>query len=78
MKAFLLNLRKVTPWLLLTLAVFYIISGFGITYPNVIGAITFGWLTKNLSFQIHNYLIIPFALVLILHIFLVFKLKKLL
>ena len=48
----------------------YMISGFGITEFRVVEYLTFGLFTKRLAFEIHEYLWIPFVVLLILHIFL--------
>ena len=46
------------------------ISGFGITEFIIVESITFGLLTKKLAFEIHEYLWIPFTVLLALHVFL--------
>jgi cytochrome b subunit of formate dehydrogenase len=76
MKVSLLSIKKITHWLLLALTLVYIISGLGILYNSIMLAITLGLLTKNLSFQIHNYLLIPFLAVLFLHIVFVIRIRK--
>jgi thiosulfate reductase cytochrome b subunit len=68
--------KKVIPWLLLAVLALYIITGFGITEFRTIEAITFGLLTKNLSFKIHNALTIPFVVLLVVHIALPYVLRK--
>lgn len=60
--------RKTIIWLLAIVTVLYAVSGFGITEFRTVEALTFGLLTKNLAFWIHNALSIPFALLLVLHI----------
>jgi len=55
---------------LLALTVAYLITGFGIIDSRIVEPLTFGLLTKNLSFTIHNYLWLPFALFLVTHIYL--------
>lgn len=55
--------------LLLLLLLAYGITGFGITEFRIIETITFGLITKPVAFQIHNNLIIPFLVLLLLHIF---------
>jgi hypothetical protein len=69
-------LKKVIPWLLLAVLAFYILTGFGITQFRTVEAITFGALTKNLSFRIHNDLTIPFAVLLAAHIVLPYVIRK--
>lgn len=65
------SIKKAVHWLLLVTTVIFLISGFGITQYRIVEAITFGLLSKNLSFKIHLNLWIPFVILLILH--LIFK-----
>ena len=73
MKASLVNFVH---WLLLIFIVIYIITGLGILYYQIIGTLTLGLLTKALSYQIHLYLLIPFLVLLILHIIIVIMKRK--
>jgi thiosulfate reductase cytochrome b subunit len=75
MEVSLIKLRDITKWILLALALTYIITGLGIAYFRIVEAVTFGLLTKNLSFRIHSYLLIPFLVFLISHVLLVRKTK---
>ena len=50
--------------------VLYVISGLGITQYRTVESLTFGLLTKNLSFRIHGNLLVPFLILLGLHILL--------
>lgn len=68
--------KKVIPWLLLAVMALYILTGFGITQFRTVEAMTFGLLTKNLSFKMHNALTIPFAVLLVAHIVLPYVVKK--
>jgi cytochrome b subunit of formate dehydrogenase len=61
--------RQVVHWLLLAVIVLYLLTGFGITQFRVVEHVTFGLLTKNLAFNIHNNLLIPFIVLLGLHIY---------
>lgn len=67
---------------LLMLLIAYGITGYGITEYRTVEMLSFGLVTKPLSFEVHNNLLIPFLLFLLLHIFfkplfrLVFKTKK--
>ena len=54
---------------LLLLLLSYGLTGYGITELRTVESMTFGLITKPVSFQIHNNLIIPFLVVLLLHIF---------
>jgi hypothetical protein len=76
MKVSLHDLRKIVYWTLLAIVFVYIISGFGILYYQIIETVTLGILTKALSYEIHNYLLIPFLVVLAIHIFLALGKKK--
>jgi len=57
-------IKRTIHWLLAIVAIMFLITGFGITE-----FMTFGLLTKNLAFKIHNNLWIPFIILLGLHIF---------
>ena len=63
-----LNLRRADSWLLFALALLLILTGLGITEYRTIGAVTFGLLPKNLAFQLHSLLWIPFLAVLVAHL----------
>ncbi len=60
--------RRIVHWALTALILVYFITGFGITEFRTVEAVTFGLLTKNMSFKIHNNIWIPFVVLLILHI----------
>jgi hypothetical protein len=53
----------------------YIITGFGITEYRIIETITFSALSKPVSHLIHSNLIIPFFILLILHVLLSVKIN---
>jgi cytochrome b subunit of formate dehydrogenase len=61
--------RQIVHWLLLAVLVLYLITGFGITEYRVVEQVTFGLLTKPLAFMIHDNLLIPFVILMILHIY---------
>ena len=61
-------LRKVVRWSLLVLVLMYVLTGYGITEFRTVESITFGLLTKPLSFVIHHYLIYPMAGLLTVHV----------
>jgi hypothetical protein len=61
---------------LLVVLALYIITGYGITQFRTVETITFGLLTKNLSFKIHNALTVPFLVLLVVHIVLPYILRK--
>ena len=62
--------KKTIHWLLAVLVILYLVTGLGITEFRTVETLTFGLLTKNLAFKIHNSLWIPFIILLGLHIFL--------
>jgi thiosulfate reductase cytochrome b subunit len=61
-------LTVVVHWLLLAFVILYIITGLGVTNYEIIEAVTFGGFTKLGTFQLHSSLLIPFIIVLALHI----------
>ena len=69
------RLKKTVIWLLAIVIVLYGVSGFGITEFRTVETLTVGLLTKNLAFKIHNNLVIPFIILLLLHLFLPFFFK---
>jgi thiosulfate reductase cytochrome b subunit len=56
-------------WSLLAVLVLYVLTGFGITAYHTVQFLTFGALSKDLAFKIHNNLIIPFIVLIGLHIY---------
>ena len=62
-------IQKTIRWLLLVAVILYALTGFGITEFRTVETLTFGLLTKNLAFRIHDFLLIPFAVLLAAHIF---------
>jgi hypothetical protein len=63
-------MKSTIHWLLTAVAILYLITGFGITEYRIVERLTFGLLAKSLAHQIHIGLVIPFIILLILHIFL--------
>jgi len=61
--------------LLLVVIILYILTGYGITNYHIVESITFFVLSKPISHLIHSNLIIPFIILLILHILLSTKTK---
>ena len=64
------NLRMAIGWLLFVLALLLVVTGLGITEYRTVEAVTFGLLPKNLAFQLHSLLWIPFIIVLAGHMIL--------
>ena len=63
-------IRKAVAWCLLATALLYMLSGFGITYWDIVTPLTLGLLGKALSFQVHQVLWAPFLAFLAAHLFL--------
>jgi hypothetical protein len=68
--------KRLVRWLLFAFALLYIISGFGITRYQIVEPLTLGLLTKPLAFKIHDNLILPFAALLALHLYLAERAKR--
>ncbi|MFH1032605.1 MAG: hypothetical protein V1767_08615 [Chloroflexota bacterium] len=68
--------KKTVISLLAVVVVLYVVSGFGITQFRVVETLTFGLLTKNLAFKIHNVLLVPAVIILGLHLCLQFVFKN--
>jgi hypothetical protein len=62
-------LRITIQVVLLLLIIAYGISGFGISESRTMHVITMGLISKPLAFQLHDSLVIPFVIFLLLHIF---------
>ncbi len=63
-------IRKIIHWSLLAVTVIYALTGLGITQYRIIEPLTLGILSKFLSITIHDNLLIPFFILLSLHILL--------
>jgi hypothetical protein len=70
MKRWFLNryTRQVIQYTLLLVLALYLISGFGITEFRIVEFLSFGVFSKNVAFILHNSLLIPMLILLILHI----------
>jgi cytochrome b561 len=60
--------RKVVHWLVTILIALYLFSGLGITNYQIVEAVTFGSVSKLGAYQLHTSLLVPFLVVLGLHI----------
>jgi thiosulfate reductase cytochrome b subunit len=61
--------KQVVHWALFAIVVLYVLTGFGITAYRTVELLTFGLLSKALAFKIHDSLIIPFIVLMVLHIY---------
>jgi cytochrome b subunit of formate dehydrogenase len=70
------QIRKIVHWGLLVLIIISIITGFGIVRHRIIEIMTFGLLSKPVSYLFHSFLVFPLVIFLYLHIFLTWKKKR--
>ena len=63
------TIRRTVHILLGILVILVLITGLGIVYYQIIGFLTLGLLTKDLAFEIHTIIFVPFLIVLVLHSF---------
>ena len=61
-------LKKAVRWLLLASVALYLVSGLGITHYRTVENLTFGLLTKDVAFRLHDSLLAPFIALLLLHV----------
>ena len=66
-------IKRIIRWLLLVVILLYLVTGFGITEFRTVQALTLGLLSKPLAFEIHNNLLIPFVVLLGLHLLFVYS-----
>lgn len=62
-------IRKIAAYLALAVVLLYIITGYGITQYHIVESLTFGLLGKALSTKIHFFLIYPFLIFLLVHLY---------
>jgi hypothetical protein len=60
--------EKTIQWTLLAVTLLYVLTGLGITQFHIIEPATLGLLNKNVSLTIHDNLLIPFIILLVLHV----------
>jgi cytochrome b subunit of formate dehydrogenase len=70
------KLNKLINWLLLIIVIIYIITGLGMTQYQTMEKLTFGLLSKPLSFKIHTNLLPVLIVLAILHIYPNLKRRK--
>jgi len=61
-------IKAAIQYVLLIIIVIYLISGLGITQHQIIGPLTLGILTTPLALSIHEFLLVPFVVLLVAHI----------
>jgi hypothetical protein len=60
--------ERVIQWLLFVVTLIYVVTGLEVTHFRIIEPVPFGLLNKNVSFATHDNLLIPFAVLLVLHV----------
>ena len=70
------NLREWVHTSLLVATFLFLVTGMGISEPNLINAITLRLLTKETSYKIHSWLLYPFTVLLVTHLYLTIAPKK--
>ena len=60
--------RAAIRYVLLILTAIYLTSGLGITQYQIIEPLTLGLLTRNLASRIHDFLLVPFVILLLAHV----------
>jgi cytochrome b subunit of formate dehydrogenase len=61
-------IRTAVHWALFIITLLYLVTGLGITQYHIVESLTFGLLTKNVAFRVHDSLLIPFIALLVLHV----------
>ncbi len=70
------TLRLAVHYLFALVTLMMLVSGLGIIYYQTVQTLTFGLLTKAVSFQLHIALVIPFVVLLALHVYLVLTVRR--
>jgi hypothetical protein len=60
--------KKIIDWMLYAVTILYIITGLGITQYRITERLTFGLLSKSFSLSIHENLLVPFLILLSMHL----------
>ena len=64
------TLKNTVALALLACTLLFLLSGWGVTQFQFVTPLTFGLLGKALSFQVHEWLWIPFGALLVAHVYL--------
>ncbi len=63
-----MRFKKAVNILLFIFSALLILSGYGITEHKIVSKITFGLLDKANAFKLHEFLVIPFIVLMLIHI----------
>lgn len=64
------TLKRAIAWALLGVTLLFLLTGWGISQFQLVTPLTFGVLGKALSFQLHEWLWLPFGALLVVHVYL--------
>ena len=67
------ELKRLVQWLLAVITIVFLLTGFGITAPDLVTPLTLGVLAKPVSYQLHTYLWGPFLILVLVHVYLAQK-----
>ncbi|MCX6699809.1 MAG: hypothetical protein NTV68_07770 [Methanomicrobiales archaeon] len=67
------EVKRLVIWLLGGVTIVFLLTGFGITAPDLVTPLTLGVLPKSVAYRLHTYLWGPFLILLLLHIYLAQK-----
>ena len=65
---YLMKANRIIVWILLFFMILFIVSGYGLTKPNLIHFLTFGLIEYSTAFQIHRLLDVPLLVFLLIHV----------
>jgi thiosulfate reductase cytochrome b subunit len=65
---YLIRFNRLLVWVTLVLLIAFVIFGYGILNPKVVGELTGGLLTRGVSLQLHIALAFPLLILLLIHI----------
>ena len=71
-----LTVKRAIAWMLLAVTLLFLLSGWGISQFQTVTPLTGGLLGKATSFQVHEWLWIPFGVLLLVHVYLGMFRKK--
>jgi hypothetical protein len=70
-------IKKAIAWSLLVVTLMFLLTGFGIENSNIVTPLTLGFLGKAASFKWHEFIWIPFVILLAAHLTFNLILKRL-
>ncbi|UCG45339.1 MAG: hypothetical protein JSV58_00735 [Candidatus Bathyarchaeota archaeon] len=68
-----MKLNRIMVWLLLLLMILLVITGYGLTKPNLVSSFTGGWIDYWTAQYLHTLLDLPLLLLLLVHVIIEIK-----